>query len=118
MHDPCNVLEWLHGRFLFGFALPMPMIPGTPPSWSLSGLLYSCTPRDMLLPPSLHTWPESFSSMPPWVFRLISRNWNAPALLPLTRTKSPHSSVSRPQEGPHPSYALQIQADLGHIRLP
>jgi hypothetical protein len=32
MHDPCNILKWPHGRFLFGFALPMPTIPGTPPS--------------------------------------------------------------------------------------
>jgi hypothetical protein len=52
MHDPHNVLEWPHERFLFSFALPMPMIPGTPPSWSLSSSLHSCTPRDMLLPPS------------------------------------------------------------------
>jgi hypothetical protein len=31
MHDPCNILEWPHGRFLFGFALPTPTTPGTPP---------------------------------------------------------------------------------------
>jgi hypothetical protein len=78
MHDPRNVLEWLHGRFLFGFALPMPMIPGTPPSWSLSGSLHPCILRDMPLPPSLHTWPESLPSMPPWIFQLVSRDWNAP----------------------------------------
>jgi hypothetical protein len=63
MHDPCNLLEWPHGRFLFSFALPMPMIPETPPSWSLSGSLHSCTPRDMPLLPSSHTWPESLPSM-------------------------------------------------------
>jgi hypothetical protein len=78
MHDPRNVLEWLHGRFLFSFALPMPTIPGTPPSWSLSGSLHPCTPRDMPLPPSLHTWPESLPFMPPWVFQLVSHDWNAP----------------------------------------
>jgi hypothetical protein len=76
MHNPCNVLEWLHGRFLFGFALPTPMIPRTPPSWSLSGSLHSCIPRDMPLPPSSHTWPESLPSM--LVFRLVSCDWNAP----------------------------------------
>jgi hypothetical protein len=38
MHDPRNILEWPHGRFLFSFALPTPTTPGTPPSWSLSGL--------------------------------------------------------------------------------
>jgi hypothetical protein len=118
MHDPCNVLEWPHERFLFGFALPTPMIPRTPPSWSLSGSLHPCTPRDMQLPPSLHTWPESLPSMPPWVFRLVSRDWNAPRFIPSTRTMSPRSSVSRPQEGPHPSHASQIQADLGHTKLP
>jgi hypothetical protein len=78
MHDPRNVLEWPHGRFLFGFALPTPMTPGTPPSWSLSSSLHSCTPRDMPLPPSSHTWPESLPFMLPWVSRLVSHDWNAP----------------------------------------
>jgi hypothetical protein len=44
MHDPCNVLEWLHRRFLFGFALLTPTTP------------------DPLLNESLSTSPPSYTS--------------------------------------------------------
>jgi hypothetical protein len=78
MHDPCNVLEWLHGRFLFGFALSMPTTPDPLLNKSLSASPPSYTSRVMPPPPSLLTWPVSLPFMPPWVFRLVSRDWNAP----------------------------------------
>jgi hypothetical protein len=78
MHDPCNNLEWPHGRFLFGFALPTPTTPDPLLNESLSASPPSYTSRVTPPPPSSLTWPVSLPSMPPWVFRLVSRDWNAP----------------------------------------
>jgi hypothetical protein len=72
MHDPCNVLKWLHGRFLFGFALFTPTTPDPLLNESLSALPPSYTLRVTLPPPSSLTWPVSLPSMPPWVFWLVS----------------------------------------------
>jgi hypothetical protein len=78
MHDSCNVLKWLHERFLFGFALSMPMTPYLLLNESLSASLLSYTLRVTPPPPSSLTWLVSLPSMLSWVFRLVSRDWNAP----------------------------------------
>lgn len=78
MHDPRNVLEWPHGKFLFGFALPMGTNPGCLPRSCSFGSPRSSTWKDMPSPPSRPTSPPCLRSIPPWVYRLVSRDWNAP----------------------------------------
>lgn len=78
MHNPRNVLEWPHGKFLFGFALPMGTSPEFLPKSSLSGSPHSSIWKGMRFQQFAPTLPPCPPSMPPWVFRLVSRDWNAP----------------------------------------
>jgi hypothetical protein len=78
MHDPHNVLESPHGKYLFGFALPMDTTPESLLRSSSFALPRSCSREDTPSPRSSPTSPPSLPSMPPWVFRLVSRDWNAP----------------------------------------
>jgi hypothetical protein len=69
MHDPCNVLERLHGRFLFGFALLMPTTPDPLLNESLSASPPFYTSRVTPPPPSSLTWPAAtwLSGQPSWL---------------------------------------------------
>lgn len=85
MQDPRNVLELPHGKLLFGFALPMGMTHEDLRNNYLSGTPRGSTSNPMPTQQFPRISQHSLRFLPPWVFRLISRDWNAPRCFYLNR---------------------------------